>query len=77
MGRADVACTLHRSSGESSTQRPSASVRTSVAVARSVARTLERRGARPDRAMAEAILVAEIGAVSDAWTGVVRRFRVG
>lgn len=49
-------------------------LRTIVAVARSVARALEARGVRPDRAAAEAILVAEVGSVSEAWTSVVRRF---
>lgn len=51
-------------------------LRTSVEVARSVARALESRGTRADRAMAEALLVAEVGAVSEAWTTVVRRFVV-
>lgn len=52
-------------------------LRTSVAVARSVAHTLRGRGVRDDRAMAEAILIAEVGAVSEAWTSVVKRFVIG
>lgn len=51
-------------------------LRTTVEVVRSVARSLTSRGMRADRAMAEAILVAEVGAVSEAWTTVVRRFEL-
>ncbi len=47
-----------------------------VALIRDMAAHFESHGARPDRAMAEAIAVAEIGGVSESWSTVVARMIV-
>lgn len=47
-----------------------------VAIIRDMAAHFERHGARPDRAMAEAIAVGEIGGVSESWSTVVARMIV-
>lgn len=44
-----------------------------LAIVRDIARHLSAHGARADRAMAEAIAVAEIAGVSDSWSTVVAR----
>jgi Fe-S-cluster containining protein len=50
---------------------------TRVAIVRDIAAHLASHGARADRAMAEAIAVAEIAGVSESWSTVVARMDVG
>lgn len=49
---------------------------TRVAVIRAMARHFTSHGARADRAMAEALAIAEIAGVSDAWSTVVQRMQL-
>lgn len=48
-----------------------AELATRALVAEDVAATIERAGARPDRAAAEAVLVAELTGASSLWRGIV------
>jgi Fe-S-cluster containining protein len=52
-----------------------AELATRVHVIRAMARHFTAHGSRPDRAMAEALSVAEIAGVSDTWSTVVQRMR--
>jgi len=52
-----------------------AELATRVQVVRAMARHFAAHGARADRAMAEALAIAEIAGVSDAWSTVVDRMR--
>jgi hypothetical protein len=56
--------------------RAQAELATRAAVIRAMAQHFESHGARSDRAMAEALAIAEIAGVSDAWSTVVGRMQI-